>query len=105
METASFSEKSLPNNNMTLAIIAAVLGPCSPCCIGLVLGIIAIVLSNQVKIKFEKGNLAGAISSAKNSKILSFIAIGLLALNLIFLLSFGGVAAYQEILENYNFTQ
>jgi len=26
METASFSEKSLPNNNMTLAIIAAVLG-------------------------------------------------------------------------------
>ena len=58
-----------------------------------------------MKIKFEKGNLAGAISSAKNSKILSFIAIGLLVLNLIFLLSFGGVATYQEILENYNFTQ
>ena len=86
METASFSEKPIPNNNMTLAIIAAVLGLCSPCCIGLILGIIAIVLSNQVKIKFEKGNLAGAISSAKNSKILSFIAIGLLVLNLIFLL-------------------
>jgi predicted PurR-regulated permease PerM len=105
METASFSEKSLPNNNMTLAIIAAVLGLCSPCCIGLILGIIAIVLSNQVKTKFERGNLAEAISSAKNSKILSFIAIGLLVLNLIFLLSFGGVATYQEILENYNFTQ
>ena len=105
METASFSEKSLPNNNMTLAIIAAVLGLCSPCCIGLILGIIAIVLSNQVKTKFERGNIAEAISSAKNSKILSFIAIGLLVLNLIFLLSFGGVATYQEILENYNFTQ
>ena len=105
METASFSEKSLPNNNMTLAIIAAVLGLCSPCCIGLILGIIAIVLSHQVKTKFERGNLAEAISSAKNSKILSFIAIGLLVLNLIFLLSFGGVATYQEILENYNFTQ
>ena len=105
METASFSEKPIPNNNMTLAIIAAVLGLCSPCCIGLILGIIAIVLSNQVKKKFERGNLAEAISSAKNSKILSFIAIGLLVLNLIFLLSFGGVATYQEILENYNFTQ
>tara|TARA_B100000768_G_scaffold35343_1_gene33950 strand:- start:1430 stop:1747 length:318 start_codon:yes stop_codon:yes gene_type:complete len=105
METASFSEKSLPNNNMTLAIIAAVLGLCSPCCIGLILGIIAIVLSSQVKTKFERGNLSEAISSAKNSKILSFIAIGLLVLNLIFLLSFGGITAYQEILENYNFTQ
>ena len=71
METASFSEKSLPNNNMTLAIIAAVLGLCSPCCIGLILGIIAIVLSSQVKTKFERGNLSEAISSAKNSKILS----------------------------------
>jgi hypothetical protein len=58
-----------------------------------------------VKKKFERGNLSEAISSAKNSKILSLIAIGLLVLNLIFLLSFGGIAAYQEILENYNFTQ
>ena len=66
METTFFSEKPLPNNNMTLAIIAAVLGPCSPCCIGLILGIIAIVLSSQVKTKFERGDFAGANSSAKN---------------------------------------
>ena len=64
METASFSENPLPNNNMTLAIIATVLGPCSPCCIGLILGIIAIVLSSQVKTKFERGNFAGANSSS-----------------------------------------
>ena len=105
MDTASFSEKPLPNNTMTLAIIAAVLGPCSPCCIGLILGIIAIVLSSQVKTKFERGDFAGANSSAKNSKIVSFIAIGLLAFNLIFLFVFGGIAAYQKILETYTITQ
>ena len=105
MDTASFSEKPLPNNNMTLAIIAAVLGPCSPCCIGLILGIIAIVVSSQVKTKFERGDFAGANSSAKNSKIATFIAIGLLVLNLIYLFVFGGIAAYQKILETYTITQ
>ena len=105
METTSFSENTMPNNNMTLAIIATVLGLCSPCCIGLILGIIAIVLSSQVKTKFESGDFAGALSSAKNSKILAYIAIGLLALNLIYLLGFGGMAVYQELLENYNISQ
>lgn len=105
METTSFSENTMPNNNMTLAIIATVLGLCSPCCIGLILGIIAIVISSQVKTKFENGDFKGALSSAKNSKILSYIAIGLLALNIIYLLGFGGIAAYQEILENYNISQ
>lgn len=105
METSSFSENTLPNNNMTLAIIATVLGLCSPCCIGLILGIIAIVLSSQVNTKFESGDFGGALSSAKNSKTLSFIALGLLALNLIFLLGFGGLAAYQELIEAYNISQ
>ncbi len=102
METTSHSENTMPNNNMTLAIVATVLGLCSPCCIGLVLGVIAIVISTQVKTKFEKGDVAGAVSSAKNSKILSYIAIGLFALNLIYFFAFGGMAVYQELLENYN---
>ncbi len=105
METTSFSENTMPNNNMTLAIVATVLGLCSPCCLGLILGIIAIVLSSQVKSKFDSGDFAGALSSAKNSKILSYIAIGLLLLNIIYLLGFGGMAAYQEILETYNISQ
>ena len=58
-----------------------------------------------MKTKFERGDFAGANSSAKNSKIASFIAIGLLALNLIFLFVFGGIAAYQKILETYTITQ
>lgn len=105
METTTFSENTMPNNNMTLAIIATVLGLCSPCCIGLILGIVAIVMASQVKTKFDSGDFAGAMSSAKNAKILSYIAIGLLALNIIYLLGFGGMAAYQEILESYNLNQ
>ncbi len=102
METTTYSENTMPNNNMALAIVATILGLCSPCCIGLILGIVAIVLSTQVKTKFENGDFAGALSSAKNSKILSYIAIGLLILNLIYFFLFGGMAVYQEMLENYN---
>lgn len=105
MENATYSENIMPNNNMTLAIVATVLGLCSPCCIGLILGIVAIVLSSQVKTKFENGDFAGALSSAKNSKILSYIAIGLVAVNLIYFFVFGGMAVYQELLETYNIYQ
>ncbi|PHS65730.1 MAG: hypothetical protein COB12_06570 [Flavobacterium sp.] len=102
METTSTFENPtngiMPNNNMTLAIVATILGLCSPCCIGLILGIVAIVMASQVKNKYESGDIAGAESSAKNAKILSYIAIGLLLLNLVYLLAFGGMAAYEEIL-------
>jgi len=109
METATSFENSnngiMPNNNMTLAIVATVLGLCSPCCIGLILGIVAIVMATQVKTKYESGDMAGADSSAKNAKILSYIAIGLMILNLIYFLGFGGMAAYEQILEQYNIAQ
>ena len=95
-------ENSMPDNQMTLAIVAAFLGLCSPCCIGFILGIIAIIFSSQVKSKFEKGDFAGALSSAKNSKTLAYIAIGLLILNIVYLYFLGGVATYQDILEIYN---
>ncbi len=103
--TTTYSENTMPNNNMTLAIVATVIGLCSPCCIGLILGIFAIVFSTQVKTKFESGDYNGALSSAKNSKILSYIAIGLVALNLIYFFVFGGMAVYQELLEQYNIYQ
>ncbi len=109
METTSTFENPtngfMPNNNMTLAIVATVVGLCSPCCIGLILGIVAIVMATQVKTKFESGDMAGADSSAKNAKILSYIAIGLFILNLIYFLGFGGMAAYEQILEQYNIAQ
>lgn len=93
---------SVPDNQMTLAIVATVLGLCSPCCIGFILGIIAIIFSSQVKSKFEKGDFSGALSSAKNSKTLSYIAIGLLIFNIVYLYFLGGIATYQDILEIYN---
>lgn len=72
-----------PNNNMPLAIIGTILGLCSPCCIGLILGIVSIVFSSQVETKYLAGDYAGAESSAKNAKILAFIAIGLFFLNIL----------------------
>jgi len=109
METTSSFENPIngimPNNNMTLAIVATVLGLCSPCCIGLILGIVAIVMASQVANKYQSGDIAGAESSAKNAKILSYIAIGLLLLNIVYLLAFGGMDTYEQLLEQYNLAQ
>lgn len=90
-----------PNNNLVLAIIATVLGLCSPCCIGLILGIIAIVFSNQVDTKYNYGDYFGAESAAKNTKILSLVAIGLFALNLIWGLVQLSTVGYDGLLLQY----
>lgn len=72
-----------PENNMTLAIIGTVAGLCSPCCIGLIAGIVAIVFATQVNTKFNARDYAGAMSASKNAKILSYVAIGLGVLGII----------------------
>lgn len=77
--------REMPNNNIGLAIAGAILGCCSPCCIGLILGIVAIVISTQVKKKFEANDFDGAATSAKNAKILAFIAIGIAIVYLIYI--------------------
>ena len=79
-----FENQQMPNNNMTLAIVSTVLGLCSPCCIGLVLGIIAIVMASGVKKKFESGDVAGAEKAAKNVKILAIVALALVVLNIVY---------------------
>lgn len=78
------SNQVMPSNNMALAIVGTILGMCSPCCIGFILGIVAIVMANQVKKKFNDGDVSGAESSAKNAKILAFVAIGLMAITTIY---------------------
>lgn len=95
-----------PNNNLPLAIVGTIVGICSPCCIGLILGIIAIVFSTQVDKKYDYGDYLGAETSAKNTKILAFVAIGLFGLNLIWVIvqlvtlgTNGYLEQYQEILE------
>ena len=75
----------MPSNNMALAIAAAIIGCCSPCCIGLILGIVAIVMATQVKKKFEANDFEGAASSAKNAKLLALIAIGIAVVYLLYI--------------------
>lgn len=94
-----------PQNNMVLAIVGTVVGLCSPCCIlGLIPGIIAIIFSTQVNSKFNAGDYAGAEKSAKMSKILAFVAIGLgvlgIILNIILYVTMGA-DGYQQMIEDY----
>lgn len=105
---SSFEEiRPKPQNNLVLAIVGTVLGICSPCCIGLIVGIVAIVFATQVNSKFDAGDYIGAEKAAKNSKILSYVAIGLgiigFILSLVTIIT-GGTEAYMEqyksILEN-----
>ena len=102
---SSFDQPEVqPENNMTLAIVGTILGLCSPCCIGLILGIAAIYYSSQVSNNFVSGDYAGALSSSKNAKTLAYVAIGLGVLGLIFNIVFfaiAGMEGYREMFENY----
>lgn len=94
----------MPNNYMALSIISTILGICgSICCINLILGIIAIVFSAQVKTKYNRGDYYGALKASKNAKILSIIALVLgvigLAANIV-KLSLYGLDSYMTQYEN-----
>lgn len=70
--------QNLPDNYMTLSIVATVLGfltCCTSCLISAILGIIAIVFSSQVSNKFIVGDYQGALSDAKTAKILSIVSL------------------------------
>lgn len=73
---------AMPANNMAIAVIGTVLGLCS--CLGLILGIIAIVSANSVGTKWAAGDVAGANQAAGRAKILGVIAIVLGILGFIF---------------------
>ncbi len=97
-----------PNNYLPLSIVATVIGLCSPCCVGLIVGIIAIVYSTQVDSKYDYKDFIGARHSSGNAKILSFVAIGLgivgLILSVITFTTGDGmlmIEQYKEILEQY----
>lgn len=93
----------IPNNNMTMAIIGTVLGIFSPCCIGLILGIIGIVMASQVSSKFNAGDYMGAESSAKNAKTMAYIAIGLgilgIIINIVSIIAMGGIEGYLQSIQ------
>lgn len=100
----------VPNNYMVLAVISIVLGLCQfPCCISFILGVIAIIYSNQVSSKYNYGDYLGAEQSSKNAKMLSIISLVLAAIGLIYFIIVimsagytGMIESYREILEEYS---
>lgn len=98
-----------PNNYMGLSITATVLGMCSIWCIGLVLGVIAIVMSSQSTSKYNTGDYDAAVKSAKNAKMLALVAFGIILLSWIYIaysLVTGGVdAIYEAFMQGYNSAQ
>ncbi len=102
-----------PNNYLALSIVATIVSLISCCgwisCIGVILGIIAIVFSTQVDSKYFAGDYAGAESTAKNAKILSLIALGTVVLSIIWIIisivMAGGISAimeqYETIMDAY----
>lgn len=91
-----------PNNNLVLAIVGTVIGLCSPCCFpGLILGIVAIVMSTQVDSKYNAGDYPGAEKAAKNAKILAFVALGLGIIGLIWSIISIATGASNAMTEQY----
>ncbi|MDF9834010.1 hypothetical protein M2103_002245 [Ereboglobus sp. PH5-5] len=79
----SMDTRQRPANNMTLAVVATVLNVIICNLLGLACSVIAIVMSAQVNKKFDQGDLSGAQSSAKTSKVLGWVAIGLFVFGLV----------------------
>lgn len=92
-----------PNNHMALSIVSTILSVCSIWCLGLILGIIAIVMSSQSTSKFTNGDYNGAVKSAKTAKILSLISLALTVIGLVayyfFFKEVGGIEGFQELME------
>ena len=94
-----------PNNNLVLAIVATVLSFCSCCgyggCLGLILGIIAIVFASQVDSKYNSGDIFGAQKSANNAKILSYVALATVAVSVIIIIITLATTDWTEVVEQY----
>lgn len=102
-----------PNNYLALSIVATIVSLISCCgwisCIGVILGIIAIVFSTQVDSKYFAGDYAGSESTAKNARILSLIALGTVVLSIVWIIisivMAGGISAileqYETIMDTY----
>lgn len=87
-----FNRPAKPDNYLVLSIVSTVLGLCS--CLGLILGIIAIVFATQVDSKYTMGDYDGSLKASNNAKILSIIALvfGILGIiaNIIYFVVVGG---------------
>jgi len=69
------------SQNMTIAIIATVLGLCS--CLGMVFGIIAITKVNSANTKYAHGDYEGGLKDDQNAKTMAIIGLVLDGIGLI----------------------
>lgn len=79
----NLNNQKKPNNYMVLAIIGTILGLFTPCCLGIVLGIIAIIYATQVNTKYNIRDFEGSLKSSKTAKILSIISVVIGGISLI----------------------
>jgi hypothetical protein len=97
---ASAAPGSIPNH-LAWAIIATVLATCLCCPLGLV-GIVAIVFSSKVNGLLNQGDIEGARRASANAKTWCWVATALAIIGVlmnIYFYSTGGLAEYQQLLE------
>jgi len=90
-----------PNNYLALSIVSTILGFYS--CIGLLIGIVAIVMSAQSGKKYDQGDYEGSVKAAKNAKIISLIVLGIFVIHIVYawynIQQLGGWDAYIESIQ------
>ena len=94
-------------NHLAWAIIATVLATCLCCPLGLV-GIVAIVFAAKVNNLLAAGDFEGAQRASANAKTWCWVATGLAIVGLlwsIYFFSSGGMAEYQEMIEQFQHMQ
>ncbi len=98
---------SIPNH-LAWSIISTVLATCLCCPLGLV-GIVAIVFSNKVNTLLARGDIEGARRASDTAKTWCWVATALAIVGLLWttytLTLGGGVAQYQQILEQIQAAQ
>ena len=95
-----------PKNYLALNIVMAILGLCPVIyCLNFLLAVIGIFYAVQVNKKYEKGDVAGAMSASKTAKILGFCALGLFIIAIILVIitiSSGEFQrAFEEAMQQY----
>ncbi len=94
-------------NHLAWAIISTVLATCLCCPLGLV-GIVAIVFSSKVNTLLNQGDFEGARRASANAKTWCWVATALAIIGLLWTVYFfttGGMAQYQEILQQIEQSQ
>ena len=98
--TDAQSHEPVPNY-LAWAIVSTVLATCLCCPLGLV-GIVAIVFSTKVNGLLRAGDIDGARRASANAKTWCWVATALAIIGLlmnIYFVSTGGMAEYQQMLE------